>query len=111
MIRASYTGVLVSLLGIIGRHLISQRPTAYRRIIMDCGSGNIRRHIDDSSISNALEAKQKGLAAAMPGFHAFTSSDFTTAFYRKGKINPLEVLGKDTEGTLIQFFSILVSEE
>ena len=109
MIRASDTDVLVILLGMIGRHMTSQRPTAYRRIIMDCGSGNSRRHIDVSSIANALEAKQKGLASAIPGLHAFTGSDFTTAFYRKGKIKPLEVLEKDTEGTLIQFFSRLVS--
>ena len=84
MIRASDTDVI--LLGIIGRHLISQRPTAYSRIIMDCGSGNSRRHIDVSSIANALEAKQKGQASAMPGLHAFTGSDFTTVFYRKGII-------------------------
>ena len=32
-------------------------------------------------------------------------------FYSKGKIKPLEVLGKDTEGTLIQFFGRLVSED
>ena len=89
----------------IGRHLTSQRPTAYSCIIMDCGSGNISRHIDVSSIANALEAKQKGLAAAMPGLRAFTDSDFTTAFYMKGKIKPREVLEKDTDETLIQFFS------
>ena len=52
-----------------------------------------------------------GLAAAMPGLHAFTGSDFTTAFNRKGKIKPLEVLEKDTEGTRIQFFSRIVSED
>ena len=53
--------------------------------------------IDVSSIATALESKQKGLAAAMPGHHAFTGSDFTTAFYRKGKIKPLEVLERKTQ--------------
>ena len=110
MIRASDTDVLVILLGMIGRHLTSQRPTAYSCIIMDCGSGNIRRHIDVSSIANALEEKQKELAAAIPGPHAFTCSDITTAFYRKGKIKPREILEKDTEGTLIQLISRIVSE-
>ena len=47
----------------------------------------------------------------MPGPYAFTDSDFTTAFYRKGKIKPLEVIEKDTEGTLIQLFSRIVSED
>ena len=110
MIRASDTDVSVILQGIIGRHL-SQRPTAYSCIIMECGSGNISRHIYISSIANALEAKQKGLAAAMPGPHAFTGSDFTIAFYRKGKIKPREALEKDTEGTLIQLFSRIDSED
>ena len=89
------TDVLVILLGMIGRHLTSQRPTAYSCITMDCGSVNSRRHIDVISIANALEAKQKGLAAVMPGLHAFTGSDFPTAFYMKGKIKPLEVLEND----------------
>ena len=76
---------------------------------MDCGSGKSRRHI--SSIANALESKQNELAAAIPGLHAFTDSDFTTAFYRKGKIKPQEVLEKDTEGPIFQFFTRLASED
>ena len=84
--------------------MTSQRPPAYTRIIMDCGSGNSCGHIDVSSIANALEGKQKGLAADMPGLHAFTGYDFTSAFYRNGKIKPLEVLKRGTEGTLIHFF-------
>ena len=59
--RGYDTDVLVILLGILGRHLTSQRPTAYSRIILDCGSGNIRRHVDVSSIANSVETKQKGL--------------------------------------------------
>ena len=98
------------LIGIIRRHLTSQRRTAYSCIIMDCGSVNSRRHIDVISIARA-EAKQKGLAAAMPGLHSFTCSDFITAFYMKGKIKPREVLENDTEGTLIRFFSRIVSED
>ena len=111
VIRASDTDVLVILLGMIGRYLTSQRPTAYNFIIMDCGSVNGRRHIDVISITNALEAKQKGLAAAMPDLRAFTGSNFTTAFYMKSKIKPREVLENDTEGTFIQFFSRIVSED
>ena len=94
VIRASDTDVFVILLGMIGRHLKSQRPTAYSCIIMDCGSGNIRRHIDVNSIANALEAKQKGLAAAMPGSHVFTGSDFTTALYRNVKLSHEKFLRK-----------------
>lgn len=111
VIRASDTDVLIILLGMIGRHLTSLRPSTYSHIIMDCGSGNSRHHINVSSIASALETKQRGLAAAMPGLHAFTGSDFTSAFYRKGKIKPLEILEKDTDGTLIQFFNRLAAED
>ncbi|KAJ8031889.1 hypothetical protein HOLleu_25241 [Holothuria leucospilota] len=108
VVRASDTDVMVILLGMLGRHMEeSHTETAYRRIIMDCGSGNNRRHIDVSKIATALESTQKGLAAAIPGLHAFTGCDFTASFYRKGKVKPLEVLQKDTTGTLIQFFSKL----
>ena len=47
----------------------------------------------------------------MPSPHAFTGSDLTIAFYMKGKVKPREVLEKDTEGTLIQLFSRIVSED
>ena len=110
VIIASDTDVLVILIGIIGRHMTGQRRTAYSCIIMDCGSGNSRRHIDVSSIANALGEQQKGLAAAIPGLHAFTGTNFTSAFYRKGTIKAREVLEKDKEGTLIQF-SRIVSED
>lgn len=55
--------------------------------------------------------KQKGLASAMPGFHAFTGCDFTASFYRKGKAKPFEILEKDKNGTFIEFFVKLTSRE
>ena len=58
-IRACDTDVFCILLGIIGRHLTSQRSTAYSRIIMGCGSGNSRRYIDFSSIANAMEGNRR----------------------------------------------------
>jgi len=111
MIRASDTDVLVIVIGMVGRQLTSQRATSYNQIIMDCGSGNTRRHIDLSSITTVLESKQKGLAAALPGLHAFTGCDYTTAFYRKGKTKPLQVLEGDTEGTLVKFFTSLATKD
>ena len=107
MIRAFDTDVMVILLGMIGRHLACNTPTTYTRIIMDCRAGNNRRHIDVSAITAALESRQKGLAAAMPGLHAFTGLNFTALFYRKGKMKALDMLEKDTKGSLIQFFSRL----
>ena len=71
------------------------------KIIMDCGSGNTRRYIDISSIATELEAKQPGFAAAQPGLHAFTGCDFTSAFYRKGKVKPFEILAEDVKRDFI----------
>ncbi|CAM1296565.1 Uncharacterised protein r2_g591 [Pycnogonum litorale] len=45
----------------------------------------------------------------MPGLHTFTGCDFTTAFYRKGNVKPLEVLQKNP--TVVQFFSSLSSKD
>ena len=32
---------------------------------------------------------------ALPGFHAFTGSDYTSAFVRKGNVRPFGILEKD----------------
>ena len=92
--RASDTDMLVI------RNLVTPSPLDLL-IIIDCGSGNDRRHSDISGIALALESKEKSLTAALPGLHSFTGCDYTTAFYRKGKVKPLEILEKDSEGGLI----------
>ena len=38
-----------------------------------------------------------GLCAALPGFHAFTGSDYTASFTRKGKVRPFDVMIKNEE--------------
>ena len=110
VIRASDTDVLVILLGMIGKHLNENRHMSYGRIIMDCGKGNKCRDIDVIHITSALEAKQTGLAAVMPGLHAFTGSDCTTTFYKKGKLKSLTILEKDKERKFIKFFRGLTCE-
>lgn len=47
----------------------------------------------------------------MPGLHAFTGCDFTAAFYRKDKVNALDILLKDNEETFIGFFNSLSSKD
>ena len=110
VIRASDTDVLIILLGMIGKHLNENKDTSYDWIIMDCGKGNKRRHIDVTSVAFALEVKQTGLAAAMPGLHAFTGSDCTTPFYKKCKIKSLAILEKHWERKYIDFLRGLTSE-
>ena len=105
LVRASDTDVLFILKGMLGREQRNCGPIAdQRRIIMNCGNSNSRRYIDVSTIVNALESKQAGLAAALPAMHALTGCDYTSAFYRKGKVKPLRILENDTEGAFVQFF-------
>ena len=111
VVRASDTDILVILLGMLGQSETRERLLLCGKVIMDCGSGNNRRHIDVSAIATALDTKRNGLAAAIPGLHAFTGSDFTAAFYRKGKVKPFEILEKDISGNYISFFAKLSTEE
>ena len=80
IVRASDTDVLVILIGALGRQCPEVRSA--HKIIMDCGMGNNRRYIDVTNITNRLEEEKPGLPAALPGYHAFTGCDFTSAFYR-----------------------------
>ena len=105
LVRASDTDVLVILIGMLGREQRNSGPIAdLQRIIMDCGNGNSRRYIDVSTVVNALESKQAGLAAALPVMNALTGCDYASAFYRKGKVKSLRILENDTKGAFVQFF-------
>ena len=47
--------------------------------------------------------------AALPGFHAFTASDYTASFSRKGKVRPFALLEKNQNA--IEMCSKLRDEE
>jgi hypothetical protein len=83
VVRASDTDVAIILLN----HC--ERFNAH--IWMDIGTSanNNRRYVDVSSISRTLGTQ---LCRALPGFHAFTGSDYTSAFYKKGKKRPFKIL-------------------
>ena len=80
LVRASDTDVLVILIG----YLEKCRPevAAGSHIVIDCGLKKSRRLINVTAIKEKLEETRQGLAAAIPGCHAFTSCDFISAFYR-----------------------------
>jgi len=82
-VRASDTDVAIILLN----HC--ERFRAH--IWMDTGTSakNNRRFIDVTSISKALGTP---LCQALPAFHAFSGSDYTSAFYKKGKKRPFKIL-------------------
>ena len=81
-------------------------------VIIDCGSGNIRRYIDVSYIASALDVKHNGLVTSIPGLHAFNGCDFIAAFYNQKKVKALEILEReDTVGTFTEFFGSMTSIE
>ncbi|XP_068240150.1 uncharacterized protein [Palaemon carinicauda] len=103
LVRASDTDVLIILIGILGNQDPEVRSS--KNVFMDCGSGNSRRYINVTNIVEVLEEQKSGLPKALAGYHAFTGCDFTSAFYRKGKVKPLEILEKDPTGSFLQLFS------
>ena len=71
---------------------------------MDTGSSflNTRRNGNISSMANAFRAI---VCAALPGFHAFTGSDYTASFTRKRKVRPFDIMIKNEE--LLHIFTRL----
>lgn len=89
LVRSTDTDVLVILLGLAGR-------SEGINIILDYGSGNHRRYIGVSKLAAILE-KQPGMTEALIGLHALTGCDFTSCFFRKGKVRPFQRLEADPE--------------
>ena len=83
VVRASDTDIFILLF-----HFTPQLDAQIR---MDTGSSslNTRRNSDISSIAI--------VCAALPGFHAFTGSDYTASFMGKGKVRPFGVMIKNEE--------------
>ena len=104
VIRASDTDVLIILLAMIGKHNEDDTPIVYNSINMDVGVGNSQRLIDVSQIYETLEILSPGLPVALPGLHSFTGSDYTAAFYWKGKLTPLKLLMEEDGNEWITAF-------
>ncbi len=56
---------------------------------MDLGhsSENTRRYVHITELSSHLGPIQ---CKALPGYHALTGCDYTSSFFRKGKVSPLK---------------------
>jgi len=63
-------------------------------VLFDSGTGNARRQTAVSSIAAKLG---DGISKALPGFHAFTGCDTTSAFVRKGKKAPFKLMAACSE--------------
>ena len=103
MVRSFDTDVLIILVG------LAMKMISTSIIMMDYGSSNNRRIINISEISSYLEEKQIGMSEALIGFHALTGCNFNSAFYKKGKASPFNLLEKDANH--VHALTSLCSEE
>ena len=92
VVRATDTDVMIILIGMLYKHTEEQVPVKYQTIIMDTGVGNCQRFVHLSKIYHELETHSVGIYGALIAFHSLTGSDYTSAFYRKGKVSPFKLL-------------------
>ena len=57
----------------------------------------------------ASKTLEPQLCASLPAFHAYSGCDYTSAFVRKGKVRPLQLLEKDIK--IQEAFSQLADKE
>ena len=88
IIRASDTDIMVILL--------HHQPKIRSLLWMDVGlsSSNTRRYISITKIHEEIGDK---ISAALPAFHAYSGSDFTSCFFMKAKVRPFEKLMDDPQ--------------
>lgn len=85
VIRASDTDILVLLL-----HHVHRVSSTVWMEVGTRGQGTLR-YVNVTKIAAAIGS---GMCAALPGLHAFTGCDYTSAFARKGKSRPYAIVTK-----------------
>jgi len=80
--------------------LVSYSSTVTNRLLFETGTGNNQRVIDITSIT---EAVGPAISTALPALHAFTGCDCTSAFVRRGKVKPFEIMEKCSD--YVAFFT------
>ena len=76
-----------------------------KELLFDTGVGDKRRVID---IRSASKSFSDDFLEALPGLHAFSGCDTTSAFIRQGKAKPLRILEKNA--CFLSFFYKLGTE-
>ena len=74
--------------------LLAHIKTFNKPVYMDTGFGNNRRILNIKAIANEL---RPGTCGALLGLHAFTGCDTTSAFMRKEKLQPMNMMLKSQE--------------
>ncbi len=99
-IRCDNTDILLNMLP----HVSSFNIHAW----MDVGkSSNNTKHYIDIDMTDLVQELGPGLCQALHGFHHFTGSDYTPAFFKKGKMRPLQIM----ETSYVDTFSQLGMSE
>jgi hypothetical protein len=79
--------------------LLVAYSTEFRQhLLFDTGTGNKRRMLDVKAVAENIGHE---VAAALPGLHAFTGCDTTSAFVRKGKKGPFKLLQRHPKFTTV----------
>lgn len=86
-VRANDTDIFVNLL----YYALHQQEGQYVWMDVGLNSTNNRRYI---SIQDICKSVDSDFVEALPALHSFTGSDYTAAFYRKGKIRPYNIMEK-----------------
>ena len=86
VVRSPDTDVLILLL--------SYASSISQPLYMDTGTSNKRRIINVKAIADVLGSD---MCAALLAFHAFSGCDYTSAFVRKGKVKPLEIVRRNVD--------------
>ena len=78
-------------------------------IFMDCGVWTTRRYVHVNQIYTKLEETYASSINASRGCppHALTGSDYTSAFYHKGKLSAFNLLLGKESGMLVSYFRFL----
>ena len=90
VVRTSDTDCVV--IGLGCKHLYD--PSLNTWLEVGVQSNNSQSFINMNSLYSHFG---ETLCKSLPAYHAFTGCDYTASFCRRGKVNPLKVLEKDTE--------------
>jgi hypothetical protein len=86
--------------------LLAHASRISQHVLFDTGKGTNKRRID---VKGCIQVIGQDTALALPGFHAFTGCDCTSAFATKGKKGPYNVLIRNNGKDFIHVFRVMGS--
>lgn len=102
VVRASDTDILIIALG--NMHRMSNKISLW--IETGLKFKNTLRYLH---VNKIYERLGETMSRALPAYHAFTGSDYTASFARKGKVKPFQIMENDPK--IVEIFASLGSSE